>query len=142
MSLFNSAETALLSLLFNATTWANIAINATSSPLTQLAMSLHTADPGEAGNLSTSEAAYSSYARALVNRDASGFTVSGDTVTPTANIDFVTGTGGGETVTHFGTGKTGGGAAQGIVSGTVTPNISTGNGVTPRLSTSTTITAS
>jgi hypothetical protein len=66
--------------------------------------------------------------------------VSSGSVSPVSNIDFPAGTGGSGTVTHFSTGKTGGGAAAILFSGTVTPNIVTGNGVTPRLTTATAIT--
>lgn len=141
MSLSNAAETSILGLIFNATAWANYADNASSSPQTNIAVSLHTADPGEAGTMATNETAYTSYARAAVARSGSGWTVSTNTVVPAANIDFATGSGGADTVTHFATGKTGGGAAPILVSGTVTPSIVTGNGVTPRLNTSTQIVA-
>lgn len=137
MSLSNAFENNLLLLLFNATAWANIADNAASSPNTQIAYALATADPGEAGTLSTSEAAYTSYARVNVNRNSGGHTVTANSVSPGANIDFPAGTGGSGTVTHFSNGKTGGGAADIHFSGTVSPNIVTGNGVTPRLSTAT-----
>lgn len=139
MSMSNTTETAVLALIYNATAWANYADNA-SSPQTQIALSLHTADPGESGTMSTSEITYTSYARAAVNRNSGGWTVSGGSVSPAANIDFATGTGGSGTATHFSTGKTGGGAADILVSGTVSPNIVSGNGVTPRLNTSTAIT--
>ncbi len=43
-------------------------------------------------------------------------------------------------MTHFSTGKNGGGATAILWSGTVTPNIVTGNGVTPSLTTATAIT--
>jgi hypothetical protein len=36
---------------------------------------LHTADPGEAGTSSTSEATYTDYARVAVSRDAAGWTI-------------------------------------------------------------------
>ena len=36
----------LLKLIFNAVAWANMADNAAASPLTNLYLSLHTADPG------------------------------------------------------------------------------------------------
>lgn len=140
MSKSNVAENAFLALLFTATTWANVAINATSSPITQIATSLQSGDPGEAGTMATSEAAYTSYARVNINRNSGGFTVSGNSVVPVANIDFPAGTGGGETVSHFTWGKTGGGASDYYYSGPVTPNISTGNGITPRLTTATTAT--
>ncbi len=63
MSKSNTTENSWLTLLFNATTWANVAINATSSPLTNLYVSLHTANPDETGTQTTSECAYTDYAR-------------------------------------------------------------------------------
>jgi hypothetical protein len=140
MSFSNAAETAILALLYNATAWADIAENDSSSPNTQIAVALHTASPGEAGDQTTSESAYTSYVRTNVNRNSGGWTVSGNSVVPAANIDFAAGTGGSGTVTHFSTGKTGGGATAIHNFGTVTPNIVTGNGVTPRLTTATSIT--
>lgn len=140
MSMSNSLENALLLLLFNATTFANVAINATSSPITNIEMSLHTADPGEAGDQTTSEATYTSYARVAVLRTSGGWTVSTNTVVPVANIDFPAGTGGSGTVTHYGYGTAHTSTGVLLASGTVTPNIVTGNGVTPRLTTATTLT--
>jgi hypothetical protein len=136
----NSLENALLLLLFNATTFANVAINATSSPITDVYASLHTADPGEAGDQTTSEATYTSYARVAVVRTSSGWTVTANSVSPVASISFPAGTGGSGTVTHFGAGKSVSGAGVLWYSGTVTPNIVTGNGVTPILTTGTAIT--
>lgn len=140
MSFSNAAETAIMSLIFNATAWANMADNASVSPQTNIAVALHTADPGEGGNQSSSEVTYTSYARVDVDRDNTGWTVTGGSVSPADNIDFPAGTGGAGTVTHFTAGKTGGGASAIHMKGTVTPNIVTGNGVTPRLTTSTTLT--
>jgi len=140
MSFSNAAENAILALIFNATAWANYADNAASSPQTQTALALHTADPGEAGTMATNEIAYTSYARAAVDRNSGGWTVSGNSVSPTATVSWPAGTGGAGTATHFSIGKTGGGAAAIIASGTLTPNIVTGDGVTPQLGTSTTIT--
>lgn len=140
MSFSNTTETAILALIFNATAWGNYADNAGTSPQTNIAVGMHTADPGEAGDMTTSEATYTSYARVSVARTSGGWTVSGNTVNPVASIDFPAGTGGSGTVTYFSTGKTGGGATAILLSGTVTPNIVTGNGVTPRLSTATAIT--
>ena len=140
MSFSDTAETAIMALIFNATAWANYADNAAASPQTQIAAGLHTADPGDAGTMSTSEVAYTSYARVAVNRDSGGWTVTGGSVSPAANIDFAAGTGGSGVVTHASTGKTGGGAAAILLKGSVTPNITTGNGITPRLTTATTLT--
>jgi hypothetical protein len=140
MSISNTTENAILALIFNATAWSNYADNAASSPQTNVHVGLATADPGDAGDMSTSESAYTSYARVNVARTSGGWTVSSGSVSPVSNIDFPAGTGGSGTVTHFSTGKTGGGAAAILFSGTVTPNIVTGNGVTPRLTTATAIT--
>jgi hypothetical protein len=139
-SMGNTMENDLLKLLFNATTIANVAINATSSPITIVAVSLHTADPGEAGDQTTSEAAYTSYARVSVTRDSSNWTVTNNSVSPAAAITFPAGTGGSGTATHFGVGKSASGAGVLWFSGTVTPNIVMGNGVTPQLTTATAIT--
>lgn len=140
MSFSNTAETSIMSLIFQATAWAGIADNADNAPLTELAVALHTADPGEAGTLAASETTYTGYARAIVPRSSEGWTVAGGVVSPAENIDFAAGTGGGGTITHFSVGVPGAGAAPMIMKGTVAPNIAAGNGVTPRLTTSTTLT--
>lgn len=140
MSLANGFENDLLKLIFNATAIANIADNAASSPLTALQMSLHTADPGEAGTQQTSEAAYTSYARVAVNRNSGGWTVATNTVVPAANIDFPTATGGSETETFLGIGTASTGAGKLLMSGAITPSIAVTTGTTPRLTTSTLIT--
>ena len=140
MSISNAAETAILKLIYQAVAWANYADNAATSPETNIVVALHTADPTDTGNLSTSEVAYTSYARVNVARTTGGWTETSGSVSPVANIDFPAGTGGSGTVTHFSTGKSGGGAAAALWQGTVTPNIVCGSGVTPRLTTASTIT--
>jgi hypothetical protein len=140
MSKSNTFENDWLKLIFNATAIANLADNAASSPLTNLYVSLHTADPGEAGNQSTSEIAYTSYARVAVARTSGGWTVTNNSVSPVANIDFPAATGGSGTVTYFGVGSASSGSGVLYYSGTVTPNISVTSGVTPRLTTASTIT--
>ena len=140
MSKGDTYENDLLKLLFNATAIANVADNAAASPLTNLYVSLHTADPGEAGTQATSEVTYTSYARTAVARTSGGWTVTTNSVSPVANIDFVAGTGGTGTATHFIVGSLTSTAGKLFYSGTVTPNIVTGNGITPRLTTATAIT--
>jgi hypothetical protein len=127
VSIANNTENNILKLIFNATAWANYADNAASTPQTNVHVALHTADPGETGTMSTSEAAYTSYARVNVARTTGGWTVTANSVSPVAAITFPMGTGGSGTVTH-------------LWSGTVTPNIVTGNGITPSLTTASTIT--
>jgi len=140
MSISNATETAILRLVFQAVAWSGYADNAAAAPEANIVVGLHTADPTDTGNMSSSEVAYTSYVRANVARSATGWAEVSGAVSPVANIDFTAGTGGSGTVSFFSTGKSGGGAAAILWSGTVTPNIVTGSGVTPRLTTATTIT--
>lgn len=141
MSKGNTFENDFLKLIFQATAIANIADNAASSPLTNLYASLHTADPGEAGDQTTSEIAYTGYSRVAIARTAGGWTVTAASVSPAANIDFGQMTAGaGGTVTHFIIGTASSSTGKILYSGTVTPNISVTNNVTPRLTTATAIT--
>ena len=140
MSISNTTENAILDLIFSATTWANYAINASSSPETNIVVALHTADPGEAGTMSTSEIAYTSYARVNVARSTGWTAASGGSVNPAATIGFPAGSGGSGTATFFSTGKSGGGASAILFSGAISPTIVTGSGITPQLTTATAIT--
>lgn len=143
MSKSNSWENALLLLLFNNTNAANIG-DATglrgSSTAGSLYVSLHTSDPGEAGDQTTNETSYTSYARVAVARSGSGWTVTNNSVSPAATISFPAATGGTATITHFGIGTASSGAGVLLYSGTVTPNISVSSGVTPQLTTASTVT--
>lgn len=143
MSKSNAFENALLLLIFNNTDIALIGDAAglqNSATAGSLYLSLHTADPGEAGDQTTNEIAYTSYARKAVARSGAGFTVTGNSVVLAADQDFVAGTGGSGTATHFGVGASSSGAGLLMYKGTITPNIVCGNGITPRLTTGTTIT--
>lgn len=144
MSKGNTFENDLLALIFNATTIANIANNDSTSPLTQLFVSLHTADPGEAGDQTTSECNYTSYARVGVNRNSGGWTVTGNSVSPAANIDFANpsaATNLPQTATHFAIGTASTGTGKVLYKGALSPSIVISNtGVTPRITTGTTIT--
>jgi len=141
MSKGNSCESDILKLIFNATTFAEIAENDTTSPSANLTVALHTSDPGETGTQSTNETAYTGYARVNVARTTGGWTVSGTAptvVSPVANIDFGECTGSpGAAITHFSVGT--GTANYLLYSGTVTPNITMSAGVIPRLKTTSTI---
>jgi hypothetical protein len=140
MSKGNTFENDLLKLIFNATAIANIADNAASSPLTNLYLALHTADPGEAGDQTTSETTYTSYARVTVARTAGGWTVTANSVSPAATISFPACTGGTATITHASIGTATSGAGKILYKGAITPNISVANGVTPQLTTTSAIT--
>jgi hypothetical protein len=130
-----------LKLLFNATAIVNIADNAASSPLTSLFVALHTADPGAGGTQSTSEISYTGYARVSVARTTGGWTVTGNSVSPVAAITFgamTAGTGG--TATFWSVGVATSGATKILYSGAISPTIAVSNGVTPQLTTSSTVT--
>ncbi|MCK1402020.1 hypothetical protein IVB45_17545 [Bradyrhizobium sp. 4] len=130
-----------LKLIFNATAIANIADNAASSPLTTLYVALHTADPGAAGNQSTSEISYTSYARVAVTRNSGGWTVTGQTVSPTLDVDFPISSGGtGGTATHASIGTASSGAGKILWSGALSPTIAVSTGVPPVLVQGSTIT--
>jgi hypothetical protein len=142
MSKSNAHENAYLLLLFNNTNFSNVG-DATglrgSSTAGQLFVSLHTADPGEAGTQSTNEATYTSYARVAVPRSGSNWVVTSNSVSPAATISFPTATGGTNTITHFGVGLASTGANLLLYKGTVAPNIAVSSGITPRLTTATAI---
>lgn len=134
-----------LQLLFNATAFASpsVAQNEGTSPITNLYVSLHTADPTTTGNQSSSEISYTGYSRVAVARTTSGWTVTANAVSPVATIIFNASTGGtGGTVTNWAVGSTtlAGGAGQIFYVGTVSPNIVVTSGVTPELTTASTIT--
>jgi hypothetical protein len=132
MSLGNTFELDILKLILNAAAIANVADNASSSPLTNLYISLHTADPGEAGDQTTSEATYTGYARVAVVRTTSGFTAANPS-TNVAVITFPACTGGSNTITHAMIGTASSGAGKKIIDGAVSPNLAVSNGITPSI---------
>lgn len=137
----NYLSNGLLNLIFQAATLANIAENASSSPITTLYISLHTADPTASGNQASNECTYTGYARVGVVRTSGGWTTaSAESVSPQAAITFPAGTGGSGTAAFMGIGTASSGVGNLLYSGPITPNINTGNGVTPQLTTGTTIT--
>lgn len=141
MSKGDTFENDFLKLIFNATAIANLADNAATSPNTSLYLSLHTADPGETGTQTTNEISYTGYARVAVARTSGGFTVSGNQVTLAANQSFgamSAGTGG--TASHFAVGTASSGAGKVLYKGPISPTIAVAVGVTPQLTTGTTIT--
>jgi hypothetical protein len=140
MSKGDTFENDLLRLIFNATAIANMADNAATSPLTQLFVSLHTADVGEAGSQTTNEVAYTGYARVGVNRNSGGWTVTANSVSPAANIDFGACTAGTATATHWAVGTASTGTGKVLYKGAISPTISISSGVTPRLTTTTAVT--
>lgn len=134
MSASNAFENALLLLIFNNTNIANVG-DATglrgSSSAGSLYVSLHTADPGEAGDQTTSEATYTSYARVAVARSGAGWTVSSANASNTAAVNWPTATGGSNDITHFGIGTASSGAGVLLFKGALSATRTISSGLTP-----------
>lgn len=136
MSATDAFENALLQLYFNNVDHANVGDAAglqNSATAGNFFISLHTADPGETGTQTTSEAAYGSYARQSVARasGAGGWTVSGSNVSNASTITFPTATSGSETITHFGVGSAVSGAGNLFFKGALTASRAISTGITP-----------
>jgi hypothetical protein len=135
MSMTNAAEANLLNLLFLNIDWANIGDAAglqNSAAAGSFYISLHTADPGEAGNQTTNETAYTSYARVAVARAGGGWTLTSQTISNTALVQFPQCTGGTSTVTHFGIGTDLSGTGNLLLKGALTSSLSISNGIQPQ----------
>lgn len=132
MSKGNTFENDLMKLIMQGTAIANLADNAASSPLTNLYLSLHTADPGEAGSQTTSEATYTSYARVAVSRDSGGWTVTNNAATNAALVQFPEATGGSDTITHVAVGTASSGTGKILYSGALNSSLSVSTGIQPQ----------
>jgi hypothetical protein len=135
MSMTNAAEQALLDLLFLNTDWANVGDAAglqNSAAAGSFHISLHSADPGEAGNQSTSEISYTGYARVAVARTAGGWTRTVSTISNTALVQFGQCTGGTATATHFGIGTDSTGTGNLLLKGALNASLSISNGIQPQ----------
>ena len=135
MSKSNTFETDLLNLIFVNTDIALIGDAAglqNSATAGSLYVSLHTADPGEAGTQTTNETAYTNYARVAVARTVGGWTVSGNTVSNAALVQFAQGGVTGATLTHFGVGTDASGAGKLLYSGALTSPLAVSSGIQPQ----------
>lgn len=134
MSKSNAAETALLALLFNNTDFASVGDAGglqNSATAGSLYVSLHTADPGEAGDQTTSEATYTNYARVAVARSGAGWTVSGNSATNAAQITFPQCGASGNTITYVGIGTDTSGAGVLLYSGALNSSLAVALNITP-----------
>lgn len=134
MSKSDLAEAGFLDLFFLNTAFANVGDASGLQPSAvagSVYISLHTADPGEAGVQTTNEATYTSYARTAVVRSGAGWSRSGNDVTNAALVTHPKATGGANTITHFGVGGQSSGAGQLFYSGALTASLAVSNGITP-----------
>lgn len=127
MSKGNTTENDILALIFTSTalTWA---------AATDLEIHLHTADPGEAGLSTTSEATYTSYAAVTVSRSGTGWTVTGNSCANDALIQFPQCTGGSNTLTHVSI--TPASSTQILYSGALNASLSVSSGIQPQFAVS------
>lgn len=93
--------------------------------------SLHTANPNETGTQTTSEAAYSPYARQAIPRTTAGWTVLSGTCDNDSAINFPLCTAGSETITHFGLGSAISGVGNLDIWGALTSGLVVSANVTP-----------
>lgn len=124
----------LLKLIFNATAIANIADNASASPLTSLYLSLHTADPTSSGNQTSNETAYTNYARVAVTRNSGGWTVSSNQVQNTALVQFPQCGASGATITHVAIGTASSGTGKILYVGALNSSLAVSNLIQPQFS--------
>ncbi len=126
MSKGNTYETDGLALALNATPIANMADNAASSPLANLYLAFHTADPGEAGDQTTSEASFTGYARTAIGRSNGSpqWTISspagvgtGKNTNAITGPTYTAGAGSPQTLTHFSIGTLVSGGGKLLYSG-------------------------
>jgi len=144
MSKSNAWENALLLLVFNNTDITNFGDASGlvgSSTAGNLYVSLHTANPDEAGDQTTSECSYTDYARVAVARSGSGWTVTNNSVSPAADVTFpVYGGSGADTATHVGIGTASSGTGRLLYKGALSASIAIDTGITPVWGSGSTIT--
>ena len=123
----------ILALIFNATTWADIAENDTTSPATNLYLSLHTANPGVGNSQTTNETAYTNYVRIAVVRTTSGWDVpSGGATANAALAQFAQCGVTGATITHVAIGTASSGAGTVLYAGALSSSLAVANGIQPQ----------
>jgi len=122
----------LVALIFNATAIANIADNAGASPLTNLYLSLHTADPGVGGAQTTNETSYTNYARIAVARTVGGWTVASGAAENAALAQFAQCGASGATITHVAVGTSAAGAGKVLYAGALNSPLAVSNGIQPQ----------
>lgn len=127
MSASNTTENDLAKFIFDseAPAWAGNA---------DFFVRLHSSDPGEGGTAISNEISYTGYDGVAVSR-TTGFSVSGNTASNAALLQFPLCTGGSATATHFSICTTQNGAGQIIVSGALTSSLAISNGIQPQFNT-------
>jgi len=127
-----ATNNSILALLYNATAWANVADNASASPVAVIQLSLKTASDTAASTLATNETAYTNYVRQTVARTTGGWDVpSGGATANAAAIEYPQCGVTGATITSAATG-TGAGAGPIWHYGDLNSSIAVSNQIQPR----------
>jgi hypothetical protein len=100
-----------------------------------LYISLHTANPGESGNQTTSEATFTSYARVAVARTTGKWSVTDNVGANIDPITFPECTGGSNSVTYFGIGTDASGTGKLLFWGQLTAPLAISTGITAEFAT-------
>lgn len=123
----------MLALLYNATAIADVAENDSSSPMTNIYVSLHSASLSASSNQSSNETPYTNYARQATARSTLGWDApSGGATQNAAAIEFPQCGVTGGTITSGATGK--GSSGAGIIwhYGDLNASIAVSNQIQPR----------
>lgn len=103
-----------------------------STTVGNLYIALHTADPGAAGNQTTSEASYTGYGRIDVARNSTNWGVTSNTASNNGTISFAQCTAGSATVTYFSVGTALSGTGKILYRGALTASRNISAGITPK----------
>lgn len=132
MSATDAFETGIMTLVFQNAAFANVGDASGLQPSATAGsffIGLHTADPGETGDQTTSESAYTNYARVAVARSAAAWTHAAGVTDNDAAITFPLCGVTGSTITHFGIGSATSGAGNRYFNGTSA--LAVAAGITP-----------
>jgi hypothetical protein len=140
----NAWEAALLDLLFLNQNFAGVG-DATglrgSTVAGNLYLAAHTADPGETGTQTTNECTYAGYGRVARPRDGSNWVRTGNSISPTSDVQWPFASGGpADVATHWSAGIASSGSTAILYKGTLSPSVTCNPGVAPKLLSSSTVT--
>ncbi len=136
----NAFITAILKAIVNGTPIPNLLDNAASSPLTNLYVTMHTADPTPAGDQTSFEQAWTGHGRVAIARTSSGLLVTAQHFDPVATITFPSPSSSGEIEVFWSIGVAASGASMFLWAGPISPNITIISGTPPQLTTASMVT--
>jgi hypothetical protein len=126
-----------LNLILRGVTIADLAENDTSSPNTNVYLSLHVGNPGVGGSQLTNEATYTSYARLAINRTGTGWAAAASGATSNAALaQFAECTGGSNAVDYVAIGTDSSGAGRVLWAGALSAARTISSGIQPQFAAS------